>query len=139
MLPIVIFLKYNIHIISQFWKIFLAPTLFHRGGALDLAIWLTDWLGHSERKLPCLFESTSMTTKWHQVFPKWSQMIPKLSQIIPRWSQMTPKVSQMTHPNWYRVGAVDLWSCFYVSLYLYEIWVYVKFFWKNCLPSTWTV
>ena len=23
---------------------FLAPTLFHRGGALDLAIWLPDWL-----------------------------------------------------------------------------------------------
>ena len=62
----------------------------------ELQIWQLDLLTGSLRNLRCLSESTSMTTKWHQVSPKWSQMIPKWSQIILRWSQMTHKVFQMT-------------------------------------------
>ena len=67
-------MKNHLHPSNQL--IFLAPTLFHRGGALDRAISLTGLLTGSERNLLCLSESTSMTTKWHQVSPKCSQLIP---------------------------------------------------------------
>ena len=76
---------------------------------------LTHSLADSEKNLLCLSESTSMTTKWHQVSPKWSQMIPKLSQIIPRWSQMTPKVFQMT--QWSQL--TPSWSCRPLVLFTY--------------------
>ena len=74
------------------FEILLAPTLFHRGGALDLAISLTPSL---QDNLVCLSESTSMTTKWHQVSPKGSQMIPKRSLMVPDVSQMVTNDSQI--------------------------------------------
>ena len=61
--------------------IFLAPTLFHRGGALDLVISLTHWLTHSLRNLLQLSVSTSIPTWWSQMTSKWSQMISKGSQM----------------------------------------------------------
>ena len=63
---------------------FLASTLLHRGGALDLAISLTHLLTDSQENLLRLSESTFMTTKWHQV----SQMVQNNSRIVPKDSQM---------------------------------------------------
>ena len=53
----------------NFFSVFLAPTLFHRGGALDLAIWLTDWLTdlltYLLRNLLWLSEQTSRLPDGH--------------------------------------------------------------------------
>ena len=93
-----IFMSWDVSIVCIFF-LFSSDSVSQRRSSRsgNLTHWLTGSMADSERNLLCLSESTSMTTKWHQVSPKWSQMIPKWSQIIPRWSQMTPMVSQMNH------------------------------------------
>ena len=67
---------------------FLATTLFHRGGALDLAIWLTDWLT-KKFDLPIWINQYD-----YQMAPGVSQIVPNDSQMVPNHSQMVPNDSR---------------------------------------------
>ena len=88
---------------------------------LNMTDWksLADWLIGSLRKkfaLPIWINQHD-----HQIAPGVSQMVPNDSQMVPNNSQMVPNDSPkcprwLNGPNWYRVGAVDLWSCWCTKL-----------------------
>ena len=52
--------------------------------------------------------------------PKWFPKGPKSFPVGPKWLPKCPR--WLNGPNWYRAGAVDLWSCF-LKAYLYILLV----------------
>ena len=105
------------YVFLQTMKFFLAPTLFHRGGVIDLAMWLTHWL--KEKFAPGI-----MSFLWWYL---------KDDIYCSHWLKLS---------DYYWVTLELLYSCFIITLVLLcfgitvgLLWTYFCLFWDKLFES----